>query len=226
MKPIQIIAGLVAGAIGAAVWAAIAYFANIEIGYIAWGIGLVVGIAVAAAGENGPLAGITAVAITILSILGGKFATVEMSIQEVQAELENWEQEQSFSADEVSDDVLQGMLADIIAEQREAAGQPVQWPEYDENEESVEAAYPAEIWSKAGEQLATKTDEEKSQLRQQHVDRVKEWAKELGQNLANDWREEGFIASFGAMDLLFFGLAVFTAWGVASRDEGIEEPLE
>ena len=219
MKPIQIIAGLVAGAIGAAIWAAIAYYAEVEIGYIAWGIGLVVGIAVAAAGENGPLAGVTAVAITILSIVGGKYATVEMSIQEAQAQLQNWDEEQAFSADEVSDEVIQGILADAIAEQREADGESVEWPEYDEDEDSVEATYPADIWKEAGGQLASKTDDEKQELRQQHVDRVKEWAKEMGQAMADQWREEGFLASFGPMDLLFFGLAVFTAWGVAARDE-------
>ncbi len=39
-------AGLAAGLAGAGVWLAIAHFANVEIGWIAWGIGFLVGVAV------------------------------------------------------------------------------------------------------------------------------------------------------------------------------------
>ncbi|NOZ39633.1 MAG: hypothetical protein GXP24_05340, partial [Planctomycetes bacterium] len=68
MNPIQIISGAIAGAVGAAIWAAVAYFANLEIGYIAWGIGGLVGVAVAATGKNTTLAGVVAVLITIASL--------------------------------------------------------------------------------------------------------------------------------------------------------------
>ena len=39
-------AGLATGIAGAGVWLAIAHFANMEIGWIAWGIGFLVGVAV------------------------------------------------------------------------------------------------------------------------------------------------------------------------------------
>jgi hypothetical protein len=34
-----VVAGLIGGVVGGAIWAAIAYFANAEIGWIAWGMG-------------------------------------------------------------------------------------------------------------------------------------------------------------------------------------------
>jgi hypothetical protein len=41
-----LVGGLVAGAIGAGIWAVIAYFTGFELGWIAWGVGLLVGVGV------------------------------------------------------------------------------------------------------------------------------------------------------------------------------------
>lgn len=41
------IGGIIAGLIGAAIWTAIGYFLEAEVGYVAWGIGFHVGIGVA-----------------------------------------------------------------------------------------------------------------------------------------------------------------------------------
>lgn len=41
----------------------------------------------------------------------------------------------------------------------------------------------------------------------------------------NEVRSEGFLESFGMMDLLFFGLGVATAWGIAGKN-GDEEEAE
>ncbi len=42
-----LLAGAIAALIGGAVWAALVAFANLEVGYVAWGIGLLVGVAMA-----------------------------------------------------------------------------------------------------------------------------------------------------------------------------------
>jgi hypothetical protein len=215
----QIIAGVVAGVVGAAIWAAISFYANMEIGYIAWGIGILVGIAVAATGENSSLAGVTAVLITIVSLLGGKYAAVELAVQDMQAEMGD-SLTDDFGADlEITDEGLQSFLAEKIAEKREADGEAIEWPEVADEEESAGAAFPEDIWAEAGKQLSKKTDDEKDSLREERKEQIKAWAENFGQALADAAREEGFIASFSMFDLLFFGLAVATAWKIASRDE-------
>lgn len=47
LPPLTLAAGLVAALIGGAVWAAIAIFGNLEVGWVAWGIGAAVGGAMA-----------------------------------------------------------------------------------------------------------------------------------------------------------------------------------
>lgn len=139
-----IIAGLIAGAAGAAAWAAIAFYANLEIGYLAWGIGAFVGYVIATVGRSpSPTAGVVAVLITIASICAGKYVMVEMDIKQ--------------------------QLADIVAEDGQAAVDSI-------------------------------PDEEIAQA-----------------------RNAQFMGSFGGMDLLFFGLAIFSAWGLASNTGEEEE---
>lgn len=75
-----IIAGSIAGIAGAALWAFVAYKLGLEIGWIAWIIGALVGFAVSMAGGQGGNAGLVAAAIAVLAICGGKIATVEMTI--------------------------------------------------------------------------------------------------------------------------------------------------
>lgn len=76
--PMSIVAGVVAGLVGAAVWGAVAYFLDMELGLLAWGIGGLVGFAVGATAQEdaGPSTGILAVVLSVLSIMGGKYAMV------------------------------------------------------------------------------------------------------------------------------------------------------
>jgi hypothetical protein len=69
-----IIGGSIGGVLGMLAWGGIIYAADREIGWVAWGIGALVGFGVAvAAGDNGgELSGIIAVAISLLSIFAGK----------------------------------------------------------------------------------------------------------------------------------------------------------
>lgn len=74
-------AGAIGGLIGAFIWGSIAYFAQAEIGWIAWGIGALVGICVRyAAGEEseGPLPGSVAVGLSAFSIAVGKYLAAVM----------------------------------------------------------------------------------------------------------------------------------------------------
>ncbi|HSG72044.1 MAG TPA: hypothetical protein VLA12_16620 [Planctomycetaceae bacterium] len=71
---IWIVGGSIAGVLGALAWGGIIYATEREIGWIAWGVGAVVGfgVAVTAQGNAGELSGIIAVVISLLSIFAGK----------------------------------------------------------------------------------------------------------------------------------------------------------
>lgn len=69
------VGGLIAAVIGGAIWGLIVDLTGYEIGYIAWGIGLLSGFAVltASLGSKGPLFQVVAVASSILGIFIGKY---------------------------------------------------------------------------------------------------------------------------------------------------------
>lgn len=69
-----ILGGSIGGVLGMLAWGGIIYAADREIGWVAWGIGALVGFGVGVtAGDNGgELSGIIAVVISLLSIFAGK----------------------------------------------------------------------------------------------------------------------------------------------------------
>lgn len=67
-----LILGIAAGVVGAVIWAAIAYYADLQIGWIAILVGGMVGLAVAAGGGSGQTAGVMAAAIAVGAICAGK----------------------------------------------------------------------------------------------------------------------------------------------------------
>lgn len=78
-------AGILAGLIGAAIWMAIAHFANMEIGWIAWGIGFLVGISVRLAAhtadiDESPTLGTYAAAVAVGSIALAKYGIYYMNV--------------------------------------------------------------------------------------------------------------------------------------------------
>lgn len=228
--PMGIAAGLLAGLIGAAAWAAIAFYANLEIGYLAWGIGGLVGFAVASgAGKTGPALGGIAVLITIASICGGKFAVVETEIQSSLAEVRaDFEQQISEG---LSDEVLVSYLADDLVAQEKVAGNTIDWPEgVDPSEASEQADYPQAIWRNAQSNWDSMDDAAHSEFETQVVNNTRENYDAYIAELIQEARSEGFLATFSMFDLLFFGLGVVTAWGIAgsAEDDGVPtaEPIQ
>lgn len=79
-------AALVAAAVGAFVWGALGYFTGYEVGYVAWGLGALVGWAMARFGGRGIASAITAAVLSVAGIAGGKLLgthfVVEKSFRE------------------------------------------------------------------------------------------------------------------------------------------------
>lgn len=211
-----VLGGVLAGALGAAVWAAVAYFANFEIGYLAWGIGGLVGLAVAALGKApGPAAGVLAVAISVLSIVAGKYASVEISIQKDL--IGSMDAVGDVHPEDIEESNMIASVADDLAGRRGVTIEPVMIAD-DGVEVDLKDNYPADIWAEATEQWRAKSDQEQQAARAQEAKEFNQAFSTFKNTYVGQARKSAFFSSFGVMDLVFFGLAVATAWGIAVRE--------
>jgi phosphate/sulfate permease len=199
-----IAAGIIAGICGAVVWSLIAALTGFEIGWIAWGIGAAVGAAVAWGSEGSPKYGVIAVIISVISILAGKYIAVEMVLAD---ELKDADQEVNRLIE--NEEYLISWLADSIIYERMERDEPVAWPAgVDPEQASEEQHYPPEIWNDMDEE---ERDEFKVSVRQQIDTNVK--------TLASEVKKQGFIESFSVIDIVFFILAVLTAYKMGAKTD-------
>jgi hypothetical protein len=207
--------GSLAGLLGAAAWAAIAYYANYEIGWLAWGIGLAVGAAtVKGAGFGSQFVGVTAAVITVIAIVLGKYATAELTMVDIDFDPQQIVEE---SLANLNDEVL-AYVADEMAAAREAAGERIAWP--DQNVELVSGrdAYPADLWSAATEKYQKFSEQEKLAHRTKVEELIRNDIVNL-EAMEDQIRQQSFLQTFSLFDLLFFGLAISTAYSVGRSNE-------
>lgn len=200
------VAAAVGGLIGAAIWAGITYFTGYEVGWIAWGVGFLVGAAVrAGAGADvGAGPGIIAVVGAVAALLAGKYAAVHLLVSH---EIGNGD------LAVVTAESLQVGIADEIVEEWESQGKALNWPP-GQNVQTAESAahYPPDVWAEAQTRWnAFPPDEQTKKIDER---------KALIASMTGAFQEmataEGFKASFSPIDLLFFGLAIFTAFKLGS----------
>lgn len=72
MKPFSILAGLAAGIVGALLWGFITYKTSYQIGFLAWGVGALVGFVCVIAGGGGRATAFVAALIALASIFLGE----------------------------------------------------------------------------------------------------------------------------------------------------------
>ncbi|HSF17689.1 MAG TPA: hypothetical protein VLK65_19255 [Vicinamibacteria bacterium] len=214
--------GVFAGLVGAAVWAGISYLTGYEVGWIAWGVGALVGVAVrfaskpdvsltgdgaedaireirAESNQVGP--GVVAAAIAIAAVLVGKYAAVMLVIG-------------NPSAIDFQEELLISYVADEVVAEFEAEGRNVNWPEgVDPRFAEAEADYPRDAWTEASRRWEAMSAEARSQFEEETKAAV---AAMMSQESKSAW-----LASFSAIDLLWFGLAAWTAFKLGAS--GSEE---
>ncbi|HEY7816851.1 MAG TPA: hypothetical protein VIG29_01430 [Vicinamibacteria bacterium] len=210
--------GGVAGLVGAAIWAAIGYFTGLEIGWIAWGIGMLVGIGVrlvgseeiatfdkvkrkmvrSRVGAEGPVAGSVAAVLAVISVLAGKYAVVHLFLSAPASSPEDF----------LDDAAMISSIADQIVVEHESAGRLISWPAGVAADEAFEKAdYPTEIWNEAESRWNALPAEERQNLKKAQAELLGEVFESL-----DGVQGTMFAASFGAFDLLWFGLAAVTAF--------------
>lgn len=197
---------MLAGGIGAAIWAAIAYFAEYELGLLAWGIGAAVGAAMMAGAQEraGAQTGAIALVIALASIVAGKYFAVELDFNEF---TQDWsEEEQRLENDE---EYAISYIADDVVFEYESAGKPLNYPpsaNLDMPESSSD--YPSDVWADAEQRWQAMSDQERADFRVSVI----EENKAAFEQFAGDIKAEGFLASFSLFDVLWFGLGGFSAY--------------
>jgi hypothetical protein len=209
-----ILGGTVGGLIGAAIWTAIGYFSGYEVGWIAWGIGFLVGfgVRVAAGDSMGKGPATTAAALAVAAVLLGKAGVIYFVLQDA---MPAGEAQISFD-----DEMMIAGIADKVVEEREAAGEPVNWPEeVDPDEASSESDYPPEVWRQASQRWNDFGQAKQEEMRQQRIRENAALMESVRSALFKVYLKE----SFGPFDLLWLALAVITAFklgsGVASEGD-------
>ena len=203
--PLAVAAGLVAALVAGAIWAAIVRLTNFEVGYVAWGVGVLVGVAMSnmTAQRGKTLAGMAA-GLAMLGLLAGKafiFATNTGPIAE-------------------------GILADTAAMEGAMA-----WQMYEKREldpatlDSVDARHAANdtlsdaLWGNMREQSAAR-------LRTMNSEQRTAVARLVARNyLQRTGLVNGVKAQFSPFDVLWFFLAVGTAYRMMSESKEEEAPV-
>lgn len=196
-----VIGGVVGGALGALIWAMISYHAGVEIGWIAWGVGGLVGftVRVGAGDEEGTAYGLLAVAIAVAALVGGKWVAVDLSVDA--------EKDRAIAAHRAVAADEETALFDIGLHLALDAEMAVAATAERLDELPLEVRHAAlEIWDAMdldaqNEYLARLSAEHEAQV----------------EVIAAAWRSEAFTSSFGLLDLIFFGLAVVTAFGLGAN---------
>lgn len=199
--------GAIGGLIGGLIWAAISYFTGFEVGYVAWGIGFLVGggVRVAAQDEGGWLPGGIAVGIAVVSIALAKLLVINLHLSSIMAAVP--------TAINVTDEMVIGRVARDVAMQWHQSGYRLEWP----NGETIltastQADFPPQIWAEAKNRWYQTPASEQEKRREALKD---ELTRTIA-NLKSELSSRVFASSFGLWDILWFGLAAFTAFKVGS----------
>ncbi|MCA9295800.1 MAG: hypothetical protein KC983_04770 [Phycisphaerales bacterium] len=212
-----ILGGVIAGAIGAAVWAGIAIGTGYEIGWIAWGIGALVGfgVLVGGKGQAGGMGAVIAILLAVLSIMVGKYATVHMAVSELIAKGSSSEYAQeirdSMNSPEGAE-LLTSYVADSVAEEWEGEGRAVNWPAgIDPYTGVTKDEYPPDVWLEAASRLRSMNPMERRELEQYAFEDAMAGLEMIPAVDRQLLTMDIFRSTFGLMDILFFGLAILTA---------------
>ena len=204
MNPTNILGALAGGVAGALVWAAVSYFLKVEVGYIAWGIGLLVGFASSVLGGRGTNNGILCAVIAIGSIVAGKFMAERFYVDY------NWDELEKMNADAHEDHMAAAeAFAKIKGDEK---AYPAFMIEYEYTE--------AEVESKITEEELTYFKSEEAPI----LDEVRgmpfsQWKEDWGLTMSaskNSTVLANVKKNIGAIDIIFALLGVVTAFKLGS----------
>ncbi len=202
----------IAGLLGAALWMLIAWKVGIQSGILAWGIGFVVGIAIhyGAQEERGHTTGAIAAIIAVVAILLGKYGAVVGYTNNAYDKIKD-QIRQDITAREVI-----VAFADEIVVPLEDAGKKLAWRNGKTSSDDAEdpSDYPVDIEAQATKKWNALSPEEQDSA----LDERREIVIAVFESQRSKVTSKVFISSFGLFDILWFVLAVGSAWKIGVGD--------
>ncbi len=212
-----IFGGGLAGLVGAGVWAGLAYWTDLEVGWITWCIGLVVGWGVAIGGRGaGSQAGLLAVVVAVVCILAGKYLSITMTKEGAHDRSLIAAQLASTYHDDL---VVISLIADQIVAEQSDLGKTIEWPsDGDAGQATGEADYLPGIWTQAKKKWDNLLPAEREQYRlhTQGAENTRRTIHESWSQIRDGPKDEADPYGLGLLDVLFFALAVATAFWIAA----------
>jgi phosphate/sulfate permease len=204
------IGAAVGGMVGAAIWAAIAYYFHYEIAWIAMGIGALCGfgMAICVRDEGNALSGVIAAVITVAAICGGKYITIDLILSDVTASL------QGEDGIKVTAETAQLYMADQLVAEAQSAGKKLVWPGGKEPEDGITepSEAPKEIWKDVQARWSAMDKPAQDQYITAIQAEIDQFLK-VGMGAA---RDETFLESFELIDIVFFAAAIYMAFKCGS----------
>jgi hypothetical protein len=168
----------------------------VEIGWIAWGVGVLAGLGAkfGAEGTAGKEVGVAAAVVALAGIALGKLAAVSLAVS-------------GAISGGLSEEFLISYVADVVAEESAAEGHEFSWPSRDTEYPERAEHYPRDVWSEAERRWADTPARDRESFRAELLQEREAMAGEV--------MKAGFFESWAAMDLLFVLLAVSSAFKIA-----------
>jgi hypothetical protein len=207
-----ILCGMVAAVACAFVWGGIAYAIHKEIGWLAIGLGFVVGFAVRlGAGESdGVVFGIIAVLLACIALLLGKFFAVRFIVN---SEI------QKITETQITDKEMIDDIADDVADEWRSKNRKVEAPD---NRSALTKKldkgnnYLPAVNDEAARRWNAFTPAEKaSKIQEQKANR-----DAFIKTMTSEARKQAFTNAFSLFDIIFFVFAAVTAFGVGAGIQG------
>ena len=222
--PGALLGGIIGAVISSAIWIAIGYYLNLELGILAVGVGLACGIGVAAGAKGhtgGAPGGMLAAALAFLAIIAARFIIVQMDVEDTLREAAAEIEDIPGPEDSV-------YWTNFIAQRIEsdASYDDYQWPDEEAYEDDFLANdYPIEIWNDASQQWGGLSVIEKEQFCAQ----AKQEMSEDFQGSEDDARlilklVNNLFANLAPMALVIMGIAVAGAYRVAATARPSGDP--
>lgn len=211
MTPVRmVVVTVVAGIACAVVWTLMVYTLHREFKFVALAVGAVVGVAAikGARGDGGPVVALTAAAVALCAIMGGRYGGLSMWLDDEVALVKRQVAET---------DLVMLYLADDVATEWEDAGREVDWP-YGQRPDFLEFSwdFPEDVWAEAQARWAMMTSTQQRNYTYQVEDRRND---ELDM-VVGAVKDEAFIATIDPrfIALMFFGTVAAFSMGMWGDD--------
>lgn len=207
-----LIGGGIGAVVGGLVWVLLGYYANVEVGYVAWGIGILVGLGVRFAAHLDNIAesefqGVVAAAIALFAVIASKYIVFYLLVGSAIGTV----LDEASAIDSNDDGILMTMMADQVVDEFEDRGRTMRWPAGQGRDTAVEEAdYPPAVWKEATKRFESLTEADREAMVAEHQQSIEELRSLLQAEMPS------FTDTFSPMDALWIFLAVASAYKLAS----------